>query len=328
MPERSTVVQTIQVAPEAALGTALAATKKLQTVTLDFSGEGNVDTFRPSGNKYATFAALGEEWSSARLSGRATYTELAYLLAANVTAPVIVQAGAGPLAWKWTYTPLAGSEDSPKSFTLEQGSAMRAQRYAGLLLPDFGYTLTRKSFELTGRAFAGAIEDNHALTAGCTPLALVPILPKQVKVYADPTAATIGTTKLARCLRVEWANNGRFNPHWVLDSDSASYVAAVEAEPATSLRLVMQANAVGMGYLTQMRAGDKVFIQIKATGGIIEGAVPYSFTHNVCGIISEPFKFQDEEGVWCVAWNFRVADDDTLTYPYKIEMVNKLAALD
>ncbi len=328
MAERSTVVQTIQVGPEGAYGTAVAATKKLQSATFDFSGEGSVDAFRPSGNKYVTLAAQGKEWSSARVGGRATYTELGYLLAANVCAPQIAQIAA-TAAYSWEYTPEPETEDTIKSYTLEQGSALRAQRYAGVVLPDFGYNLTRDRFELTGRALAMAIEDNHALTAlgAGAVLELVPILPKQVSVYADATAAAIGGTKLTRVLRVEWANNNRFGPHWVIDSAQASYVATVETEPATTLRLVMQANSVGMGYLSQFRSGDKVFLQVKAEGATIEAGNKYTFIHNVCGVISEPWRFQDEEGVWCVGWTFRAADDDTLGYPYYFKLINKLTAL-
>ena len=326
MSERSTVVQTVQVGPESVYGTAVAATVKLQAATFDFSGEGSVDVFRPSGNKYPTVGAQGKEWASARAGGRATYTELGYLLAMNVAEPVIAQIGV-TAAYSWEFTPLPETEDTLTSFTLEQGSALRAHRFAGCLLPDFGYNLTRDRFELTGRALATAISDGFTLTGALSPLALIPILPKQCSIYADAAAGSIGGTKLTRVLRVEWANNNRFGPHWVIDSSQSSYAAVVETEPAATLRLIMQANSVGMGYLTQFRAGTKVFLQIKAIGGVVDGAEVYTLIHNVCGIISEPWRFQDEEGVWCVAWNFRAVDDDTLTYPYYFKLINALTEI-
>ena len=89
----------------------------------------------------------------------------------------------------------------------------------------------------------------------------------------------------------------------------------------------MQANSAGMGYLTQFRAGTKVFLQIKAIGAAIAGSF-YTLIHNVCGIISEPWRFQDTEGVWCVAWTFRAVDDDTLTYPYYFQLTNKLTEIE
>ena len=326
MPERSTVVQTVQVGPEVAYGTAVAATVKLQASSFDFSGEGAVDVFRPSGNKYPTVAAQGKEWASARLAGRATYTELGYLLAANVAEPVIAQIGA-TAAYQWEFTPLPESEDTLVSYTLEQGSALRAHEFAGLVLPDLGYTLTRDSFELTGRALAKLISDGITLTPGLSPLALVPILPKQCSIYADSAFGSIGGTKLTRVLRIEWANNNRLGPHWVIDAAQSSYVATVELEPATTLRLVMQANAAGMGYLTQFRAGDKVFLRVKAEGAAIDTEV-YTLIHDVCGIISEPWRFQDTEGVWCVAWTFRAVDDDDLTYPYYFKLINRLTEIE
>jgi hypothetical protein len=326
MPERSTVVQTIQVGPEVAYGTPVAATKKLQSVTLDFQGEGNVDTFRPSGNKYVTLAAQGREWSTARLGGRATYTELGYLLAAHVDAPDIAQQG-GTAAYQWTFTPDPESEDAPKSFTLEQGSALRSHRFAGLVIPELGYNLTRERFEITGSALAQAIADNVALTGALPPLPLVPILPKQCSVYADALPGNIGNTKLTRVHRVEWSQGNRFLPEWVIDAAQTSYAAILEGEPSPTLRLVMQANAVGMGYLTQFRSGDKVYLRLKAEGATIAGIYKYTLIHDVCGVISEPWRFQDEDGAWLIAWAFRAADDDTLTYPYRFQLINTLTAL-
>ena len=81
MPERTTVTQVVQVAAETTEGTAVAANKKLPSVTISPALKTNIDAFRPLGNKFQTIHAQGKEWSAAAVSMQPTYSELEYLMA-------------------------------------------------------------------------------------------------------------------------------------------------------------------------------------------------------------------------------------------------------
>lgn len=172
----ATIFQTCQISPETTPGTAVPATKKLQSLSIEWAPKVETKKFRPMGNKFASLVVPGKEWTEAKLSGLATYTELIYPLASVLAYAAPVQQG-GTAAYKWTFAPSTSRPDAHKTFTVESGTWLRAWRMAGMLVRGLSLDITRESFELSGDALARAITDDirlstnaqYTLTAGVTP---------------------------------------------------------------------------------------------------------------------------------------------------------------
>ena len=121
-------------------------------------------------------------------------------------------------AYKWTFTPAQSAEDTIKTFTVEQGSSVRAGRFAYGLVTQLGVKFDRSGVAVTGAMLGHAYEDGVTMTGTPAAIAVQPIQPTEVSVYMDTTGASIGTTKLTRVLRAEFEIGDRYSPLWTLNS--------------------------------------------------------------------------------------------------------------
>jgi len=349
MAERASVVEAVQVGLEATLGTLVAANKRLSATTIRLNPMAETDEFAPEGQKDVTLVTEVAEWSEAAIEGRLTYDEFAYLLSAHygvATSRAITDAGGvavtGAFGYEWTAT--QSTLDVPKTLTIERGSAYRAFRAGGGVVKDLGYTLGRRGGApaITGALIGQRIEDGVTLTAAPTQVVATPVQSPQIDIYLNATAATVGTTKLARSSKVEWARTGKFADYWILDSAKPSWVDAVEAKPDASLTLTVQADASGMGLLTNLRAGSTVFIRVEAKGpqlattaagwkigggATITGNASFLFRHDIACKVREMAPIEDQDGVIGGAWPMRIVYDATLGYSERLTLVNNTAAL-
>lgn len=329
MAERSTISQVVQIGVEATPGTSVAASKRLQSLSIEPTPHVESQQFRPMGNKFNALSILGKEWMEANLTGRAVYDELIYPLASVLTTPTVVAAGTGH---KWTFKPSTTSEDTPKTLTVEAGSPLRASKFTYGLVNEFGMNITRDGVELSGHMIGRAMSDGIVMTAAPTFLPLVPVMPDTIDVFADTTDAGLGTTKLGRLLTCQWQLQSRFGPLWVLDSAQDSWVAHVETVPALTATLLMEADAAGMAWLNTLRAGTTYFVRIQSQGPVI-GAGPDTYEM----VIDLPVKvvstngYSDADGVYAIEWSFTAVDDPTFDTDtggaLKVEITNATAAL-
>lgn len=327
MPERASITQAVQVGVEAVPGTNVAASKLLNSMSLGPAVAVDMQRFRPQGQKFASIITPGKEWVSSDVGGVGSYSEIIYALSCLLNYSAPVQQGA-TTAYKWSYNPAARSEDTIKTLTVEQGGAVRAHKFNYGLFTEFGMDYSRDGVSLSGALIGQRLQDGIVLTAGPTAVEEKPILPTEIDIYLDTTSAGLGTTKLARVLSAGWSVGNRFNPLWTLNSVNTSFAAHVEAEPAASLRLSMEADAEGMAQLTQMRAGSTRFIRIKATSPDLAGAAfPYSVTCDFAAKVSAVSDFSDADGVYAVEWTFDVVYDATWAAAMKIDVINKQTAL-
>lgn len=325
MVERSSISQVIQIGVEVTPGTLVAAPRRLASVTIEPGIQTEIDSFRSTGYKYPTVASPNKEWMEAGLGGKPTYNELPYLLSSAFGTPTVTAGTAPSQTWLWT--PSSTTEDTPKTFTVEQGSAVRAHRFGNGLVTEFGLDIARDGLDISGSMIGTRIEEPVTLTAAPTSLAVVPVLPSEVCVYMDALPANIGTTKLTRLLSINPSVGSRFGPLWVLDCDLDSWAAAVETEPDASFTVNVEANAQGMSILPVMRLGDIRFFRIEATGPIITGAINYRFRWDIAGRVTDVGDFSDEDGVFAIEWTFGFFHDSTWGKAYELEVVNTLAAL-
>jgi hypothetical protein len=324
--ERASVFEGIQVGVETTSGTGVAAGKKLQSMSIDPQADVTVDMFRPSGNKYATVAASGKDLVSAQVKGKVTYTEIVYPLSSLLGAATIT----GPNtdgAYTWAFNPASQSADAFKTFTVERGSAVHAEKWTYGLFSSLGLKLNRETVDLTGAMVGQALTDGITMTASPSALTLVPVLGKQISVFVDTTAAGLGTTQLGRVLQLEVSLGDKYEPLWVLDNTQSSFVATVEKAPNATSKLMVEADAAGMALLADVRAGNTKFVSIVATGPLIAGATNYSITLNLALKLSKPDPFADDDGVYAIGFNGQVAHDPTWTKALSCTVVTTLATL-
>lgn len=326
MPERASISQVVQIGVETTSGTAVAANKKLNALQISPSIQTAVKMYRPLGGKYPTVGAQGKEWSQAGVQGPLVYTDVVYPLSSifNYAAPV--QQGA-TAAYKWTFTPGQAIEDTAKTFTVEMGSAARAHKMAYGIFDSWGYSVSRDEATQKGSMLGQRITDGITLTSSPTELALQPTLPTEFAVYLDTTSGGLGTTKLLRVFNVDYEVASKVGPVWPIDAAQTSFAAHVETEPKAQMKLLLAADAAGMGLLTTMRAGSKAFLQVKAVGPIIASSYTWLFQHSLCGVVTGVSEFKDQDGVYAIEWTFDQTYDATWAKSTEIQVNNTLTAL-
>lgn len=326
MAERATVNQIVQLGVEATPGTGVAANRQIQATNIEPAIKTSISPFTPLGGKFATLAALGQEWVEAKISGQGSYSDMAYLLAGLLNYAAPVQQG-GTAAYLWTFTPAQYATDSIKTYTVESGSSIRAAKFSYGLVRELTLAINRSSIDVSGTMLGQALQDGITMTASPTLIDPVPMQPTEVEVYLDSTAAGIGGTKLTRVLSAELAISDRFSPVWPLDAAVSGFAAHVETAPKASLKLLVEADANGMAPLTAVRAGAKRWIRVKSTGATIASTYKYSFIADLCGVISDVGEFSDQDGVYAIEWTFDVAYDATWQKALTIALTNTLTGL-
>lgn len=326
MPERTTVSQHVQIGKETTEGTSVAAGKQLQSIGIALAPVLEQQRFRPTGTKVDTLVVPGKDWTKGDITGLATYDELSYLFSSILQD--VTPSTSGTTGKLWAYAPSAVTEDTVATYTVEQGSATRAQKAVGMILTDLGLKWSRDTVDVSGTMMGQLFTDGVTLTASPTSIALVPVLGNQISVFADPTAAALGTTKLLRVLSGELAIGGRFGALWVLNAANGSYPAHVELAPDITFKLLLEADAAGMGYLVNARAGSSVFIRVEAVGPVI-GAGPATdkLTVDLACKVESIDSLADDSGVYAVGYTFRIVFDATWTFFMKVNLINALAAL-
>jgi hypothetical protein len=296
---------------------------------LNFGVDATFTEVRASGNKFPTREVIGKEWASVKAPAQpTTYNELVYFLASLMGYAAPVQQGATD-AYLWTHDVSSTAEDTVKSFTIEQGSAVRAHK--ATYCQAVGMTLSgdRDKVDFSCDMVARAISDGITLTAAPTGVEQQPILAKDVSIYIDDDSGDLGTTKLLRDLSWELSLSNKVAPLWVVDKAQTSFVALVETPIDASFKLMVEADTQGMALLTAMRSSTRKFIRIDATSDTEAGtAFPFQLQLDMaCEIADKPSEFSDKDGVYAIEFTFKSTHDATWDRAVMATVMNTLTAL-
>lgn len=334
MAERSTINQSVQIGVETTPGVAVAASKRLSSMGFKIGPQTSTSVLRPIGQKYPSAIPLGKEWAEADVEGLPTYTEMPYALSSIVNTATsvaqIMDGGTPTGAYRWIFTSNTFGDDTPKTFTVEQGSAFRAHRMTNGILSEYSWDWSRDEIEIGGTMIGKAIEDGVTLTANPTGLAQIPVLPSQLSVYLNSTSGAIGTTKLTRALKGEFNIEDRFKPLWVVDAAQSSFVSTIEDEPTVEFKITQMADAAAMANLVAMRNGETRFLRLQAIGPrIYDGTVDqfHTVTFDVAGQVESVSPFDDEDGVYAIEWTFRAVHDSAWGKSFTCEVITTTTAL-
>ncbi len=333
-PERQTINQRLQFGPEAttALGTSVAASKLVECFDLQFQINGDTNLYTPTGRKYANILEENTEWVDMTLGGNLDYNGVLYPLDSVMGSVSPVAHGSSATAKDWVYTPPVTGSVVPRTYTIEQGDAVRAHKTSYALFTEFGYKGTRKDFTCSGKGIAQPLTDGITMTSSPTAVALSPVVAKHVNVYLDSTSGGLGTTLLTRVLSVDFLFTGLYGPLWVLNRATTGWTAHVDLMPKATLKLKLEADANGMALLSYLQAGSTQFVRVSAQGVQIAadgpGAVNATIQHDMAVKINKPTgTFADDQGVFALEWELDIIEDQTWGKAQTLTVTNLITAL-
>ena len=302
-----------------------------------------VDTtmFRPAGVKFATIQALNREWAEFDADGQPTYEEVIVPLNGATTSAVVTQVmdGATPTgAYEHLFTPAGSAADTPRTLTVEQGQpgvAAGGEQFTHALFTRFGLTIKRSGVDMKANGFARKGLTNFTPTPALTiPTALTPILPSQFSVYLDTTVGALGTTRLTRLVSAEPSIGGRYVPSWFVDSSQSSFTTFVENSGGvdSTCGVTVEADAVGMALLGNLRAGDTRYLRLEATGPVLYNAgvqlnLPYLYRWDMAVKIEAVDQWSDEDGIFAIPFTFTPVLDAAAGFAHRIMVRNKVVSL-
>lgn len=333
MPDRPLVQEIVELGVESVPGTAVASTIKLSGLIVELDTALELDRIAPSGNLFDTIAAPRQEWASGTLSGFPTYPEMAYVFS-NVFGAAAVTTPSGAVnARRYAWAPSSNTPWTPKTWTIRRGMVGNTAEMAAYgLLSGVTMSFSRTATpEVGGDLFAYALDYAASVVgSGLTQLSVVPILPADVCVYLDPTAAALGTTRLTRAFLASFELGELFGPIWPLDCTLPSFAGHTVLKPTADATLQLGNDTQGRDPVTAMRAGDTRYMRIEATGPQIDAGPP-AHTHRLridaaLKVVEAPAR-GDSDGLSTLEWGFGIFDDPAFGGALRIELITNVATL-
>lgn len=328
MTERSSLFQGLQIGKEATLGTAVSASTSLNAISFGISGwNPTFNRTRPMGQAVASQITPVYEETPISIEGQGSYSELAYLFSGLLHSSTASTTDTTGKAWTWT--PSARAESAINTFTIEQGGSVRSEKASGCFFQGAEITFNRETgVGVSGSGMGQALSDNITLTGSPTAIEERPILGSDIKVYADTTSASLGTTQYNRDFNIVWRCNDVRGPVKPL-TGSSSYVETVQTEPTIQLELTLERDSQGMGFLTTARAGTTQFVRVNCVSTILAGSatVFYTFRIDFAGKISSGYSKDDNDGIDVATWTLDAVYDTNWAKYQQLLLINKVAAL-
>lgn len=163
--ERSAITQTIQIGKETVENTAVAATKRLAALSIETGIQINFSKFRSMGKRYPSLSVPGKKWTGLTGSGKLTYTEILYLLSSIFKDVTPTTPGGGTLAREWLYEQSTTNEETVATYTIQQGSGVRAHQAAGAFFSGMTLQGDPDTVDISSlEGFARAISDNTQMS--------------------------------------------------------------------------------------------------------------------------------------------------------------------
>lgn len=324
MAGRASVNRQVQIGVETTPGTAVPANKSLPSLSLSLTRVLETKQFRSQGYKPDTASQIIKDYGSGTVSGPLNYTEIIYALNSLVTG-VITTPGGGTASRDHTFTPAAIGADAFKTFTIQEGDATAARQMANSIFSEFGVTTNLSTAEIDG-AILGTTPTTATLTATPTSIALLPVNIREIDLFMDVSFAALGTTKVTDAESVDFKITNKYALKWVLNTTNTSFKDVIEVPPSLAFSFETEDNAQSRTLYDSLSTNPVKYMRLKATGPIIEGAIPYKFQLDV-GCHVRGTAQTDVDGVW--SYKYDCAPIYTSTFPgaWAIVVTNTLTAL-
>lgn len=330
MAERASVFEAVNIGLESVPGTEVDASKRLEAISIVANREGAIEPFRPAGSKFNVLVTQGKEHTTASVEGILDYANIVYALAGLIAYGTANIAQVGSLsAYDWTFTPDTDGPDTVATYTIEQGSSVRAQQFEYGQFTGFGFSFnaTDSQIAISGEIIGTQLRDGITMTVSPSTVEAVPVHPNDVTVRIATTQAAVGTaTPLTRVLGMEWNYTGKFGPVFTVGTEN-SFVATVEQAAEVGGTLTLEADAAGMAYYDEAQDGDLLWMEIEANGSAIAGTANYSLNITMPIYLTTLPSLSDSDGVVAVQYGYTAAHDATWGKALSVTARNGVSAL-
>lgn len=163
--------------------------------------------------------------------------------------------------------------------------------------------------------------------ASLSQVAQVPTSGNHWNFYLDASAANLGNTQYEQVYRASWSISDIFGPDWPGNRSKTSFSNIVNLAPGTEFSFRAMADATGMGNLTSLRNGDKIFARIEAIGGEVESGQDYEARFDICSILTGISPWEDESGVVAITFTGEIAHDPTWETGFQALFRNAITAI-
>lgn len=333
MVEVATINNKVQIGSESTTGTSVAANKQVNCWSWSVGIQADSKQYTGTGRKYPSSVVENKEWSAGTVDGPLDFNALIYPGCGALGNVSAVAHGSSATAKDWIWTPPLTGNASPKTFTIEQGDAVRAHKFTYGLFTSFNYKISRDEATCNFDYIGQLMSDGITMTASPTAIALSPMAAKQFNVYMDSTSGGLGTTQLTRVVSVEFAMSNIYNPAWFINRSQSSWTTHIDTMPTTSFKIIVEADATGMSPLSSLQAGTTQYIRVEAIGAQIAsdgpGAVNATFWHDMAIKFTKPNPWQDSNGIFALEWDAIVVEDTAWGSgtAQKVTLTNLLTAL-
>lgn len=152
MPERASVFESTQIGVEAlgASGTAVDASKRLLCTGFDFQPDPQIEPYSPFGSKASTVAIARKEMTEGSYEGKICPNDLLYLFSGMFGNAAITTPGGATLTRRWTWLPKNFDPNIVRTFTIEKGSSVLADRFAYGLINSMTLNVDRDNADVSG----------------------------------------------------------------------------------------------------------------------------------------------------------------------------------
>jgi hypothetical protein len=238
---------------------------------------------------------------------------------------VITTPGGGTTSRDHTFTPAAIGADAFKTFTIQEGDTTAATQMANGIFAEFGVTTNLSTAEISG-TILGTTPTTATLTGSPTAIALLPTNIREIDVYLNDSFASIGTTKVTDAISASFNITNKYAMRWVLNTSNTSFKDIIETPPTLTFSFATEHNAQSRTLYDSISTNPTKYLQLKATGPIIEAAIPYKFQLNVGCQIAATEQI-DDDGVW--GYRYDCTPIYTTTFPgaWSVVVTNTLTAL-
>ncbi len=337
----SSISQSVQLGKETVYGTDVTADKQLQALSVSVTPDLAFESYSTKGNKFTSASVITQVQSAVTIDDSiVSYTEAQYPLSSLMGAATITTPGGGTLSRQWEFITAATGADVPTSFTYQAGDGVSFLRANGLVVNSLNFTFEEGTgVTMGGDGFAGKLTSAAGVmdTLAGTQPALVPANWTQVSVYIDDLPGTLtlanidsalGTTKRSTIMAASPSFADRYDLVRVLDAALGGSPAAITETPVTfQIAMTMAADTFGRGLNTAAFAGTPKLIRVAAVGPLIEGAIPYSLTFDMFGVIADGGDEDERNGAQVINWTFNMQYSSTWTKAHRIRLVNQSTAL-
>jgi hypothetical protein len=216
--------------------------------------------------------------------------------------------------------------------TVEKGDSVAALQITNVMATDLNFNLANNDLTIGGTAI-GRESVSGTLTGSPATIgsALVIASAREVDVFISDALgalnATLYASKLTDAIHESFGIGKKQSPRFVHNTTYPSFKDVIELAPDLSATFATEHNAQSRALYDTITNNPTKFLGFRATGPIIEGAIPYLFEIVfACKITGA--EEADEDGVY--AYNYTavpIYDSSLGTAGFTIRVVNTVTAL-